>query len=129
MSRLTASRLVTPVVTVLTGLVMLGAAAAAGQVDTGIAMLAGTMVYAAVLVVLGGRSEIVGVLSGLPADERMASINVRATAVGGSVALIAALGGFIWEVAHGREGLEFVAIDVLGFAAYFAALVWLRWRG
>jgi len=68
------------------------------------------------------------VLRGQPADERLASFNLAATAVAGVVAIVAAIAGFLWEIAHGRSGFEFALVAAAG-VGYLVALLWFRRRG
>ncbi len=85
--------------------------------------------YSAFLVVFGDRSETIGVLGGRPADERLASFNIAATAVAGTAAILVAIGGFLWAIAHGQSGSDFALVAASAGIAYLAALLWFRWRG
>ncbi len=62
-------------------------------------MFAVMVVYSGVLLAFGGRNETVGVLGGRPADERLASFNILATAFAGIAAIVVAIGGFLWAIA------------------------------
>ena len=79
--------------------------------------------------VFGSRSETVGALGGRPADERLASFNILATAVAGTVALLVAIAGFLWATAHGHNGNDFAVVAAAGEIAYIGALLWFRLRG
>ena len=126
--RMTTDRLFMPVFSVLTGALLGGASWVGGQPGLGLVMFAIMAGYATVLFLFGGRSETVATLGGRPTDERFASFNLRATAVAGTVAMLAALAGFLWEIAHGRDGLAYALVDAAAGLAYLVALAWLRWR-
>jgi hypothetical protein len=118
-----------PAFGLLMGAVMLAASAVGGQPGIGLGMFAVMAIYSAVLMIFGGRSETVGVLRGQPADERLASFDLAATAVAGTVAILVALGGFLWQIAHGQSGSDFALVAAAAGIGYLVALLWLRWRG
>jgi hypothetical protein len=118
-----------PAVALLLGALFFAASALGGQPLLGIGMFAVMAVYGLALVLFGGRSETVGVLRGQPVDERLAGFSVVATAVAGIAAILVALGGFLWQIAHGESGAEYVLVATAGGLAYLGALVWLRLRG
>ena len=117
-----------PAFGLLLGVLLFAASAIGGQPVVGIGMLAVMAIYSLVLVALGGRSEIVGVLRGQPVDERLAGFNLVATAVAGLAAILVALGGFVWQIAHGQTGTDFAVVAAVAGIGYLVALVWLRWR-
>jgi hypothetical protein len=117
-----------PAFGLLLGVLLFAASAIGGQPVVGIGMLAVMAIYSLVLVAFGGRSEIVGVLRGQPVDERLAGFNLVATAVAGLAAILVALGGFVWQIAHGQTGTDFAVVAAVGGIGYLVALVWLRWR-
>ena len=118
-----------PAFGVLMGVAMLAASAIGGQPALGLGMLAVMTLYSAFLVVVGDRSETAALLRGQPADERLSRFDVLATAVAGFVAIVVAIGGFLWEIAHGRSGSDFALVAAAAGIAYLAALLWFRWRG
>ncbi len=67
-------------------------------------------------------------LRGQPADERLSQFDVLATAVAGFVAVVVAIGGFLWQIAHGQDGSDFALVAAAAGIAYLASLLWLRWR-
>lgn len=117
-----------PAFGLLMGAAMFAASAMGGQPALGLGMFAVMALYSAVLVVVGGRSETVAVLRGQPADERLSQFGVLATAVAGFVAVVVAIGGFLWQIAHGQGGFDFALVAAAAGIAYLAALLWLRWR-
>ena len=118
-----------PAFGVLMGVAMLAASAIGGQPALGLGMLAVMTLHSAFLVVVGDRSETAALLRGQPADERLSQFDVLATAVAGFVAIVVAIGGFLWEIAHGRSGSDFALVAAAAGIAYLAALLWFRWRG
>jgi hypothetical protein len=118
-----------PAFALLVGVLFFAAAAIGGQLVLGIGMFVTMAIYSAFLVAFGGRSETVGVLRGQPADERLASFNLAATAVAGLGAILVALGGFLWQIAHGQSGSDFALVAAAAGIGYLVALLWFRWRG
>jgi hypothetical protein len=123
------ARWVTPAISLVLGVLLGGAAAIGGQPSLGAAMLAVMVAYSAILVVFGGRSDTMGVLSGQPVDERYATIGIHATALAGVAAILVAMGGFLWAIAHGESGNDFALVVATAGIAYLAALLWYRVRG
>ena len=119
----------TPAFGILLGVLFFGASALGGQPAVGLAMFAVMVAWSGFLLLFGGRSETIGTIGGRPADERLASFGIIATAVAGTVALLVALAGFLWETANGQSGTEFAIVAAAGGIGYLAALLWLRWRG
>ncbi len=122
-------RWMTPALCLLVGMVFLGGSAIGGDPGGGVGMLVVMVVYALVLVLLGERSETVGILTGRPADERLATFSMHATAVAGIGAILVALGGFVWSVAHGQSGNDFAIVAASAGICYLGALLWFRLRG
>jgi len=118
-----------PALGLLLGVAFLAAWAVRGQPMFGLGMFAVMAIYSAILVAFGGRNEIVGVLRGQPADERLAGHDLAATAVAGVTAILVALGGFLWQVAHGQSGFDFALVAGAAGMGYLVALLRFRWRG
>jgi hypothetical protein len=118
-----------PIIALVLGALLLAASALGGQPGLGLGMFAIMALYSGVLVVFGDRSETIAVLGGRPADERLASFNIQATAVAGTAAIIVALAGFLWAVAHGQSGSDFALVNAVAGIAYLVALLWFRSRG
>ena len=123
------ARWLVPAVAIGLGLMVFAAAAIGGQPRLGLGMLAVMTVYAGFLVVLGGRSETVGVLAGRPTDERLRMFDLVATAVAGIVAIVVAIAGFGWSIANGQSGLDFALVAAAAGVGYLGTLIWLRLRG
>ncbi len=118
-----------PAFGLLMGAAMFAASATGGQPGLGLGMFAIMAIYSAVLVAFGGRSETIAVLGGRPADERFASFGLQATAVAGTIAIVVAVAGFLWQIAHGQSGSDFAVVAAAAGIGYLAALLYLRWRG
>ncbi len=119
----------TPAFAILLGALFFVASALGGKPDVGLSMFAVMALWGGFLVIFGGRSEIVGAIGGRPSDERFASFNITATAVAGTVALLVAIAGFLWDTAHGQSGNELAMVIAAGGIGYLGAILWLRWRG
>jgi hypothetical protein len=117
-----------PAFGLLVGVLFFAASAIGGQPVVGVGMFAAMAIYSVVLVAFGGRSETVGVLRGQPADERLAGFNMAATAAAGLAAILVALGGFLWQIAHGQSGSDFALVAAVAGLGYLVALVWFRWQ-
>jgi hypothetical protein len=113
------SRWTVPALSVLMGLVLLGAAAYGGQPVLGLGLLAVMTLYGLVVLTGGKREAIRGVRGG-GRDERPALIDLRATAYSGLVVTAAIIGGFIYELAQGRDGRPYTWLAILSGAAYAA---------
>jgi hypothetical protein len=118
-----------PALGLFLGVLLLAASTTGGQPVLGLGMFAVMAIYSAILVVFGGRSETIAVLGGRPADERLASFNILATAVAGTVAIVVAIAGFLWSIAHGQSGNDFAVVAAAAGIGYLGAIVWFRWRG
>jgi hypothetical protein len=92
-------------------------------------------ICAAVFVALAGvfrfatGSETLQGLGGPGRDERWAMIDLRASALAGLVTILAIIGAWVWEIAHGRDGSPYGELAALGGVAYIVAVALLRWRG
>jgi hypothetical protein len=110
------------------GAIMFGASAAGGKPGLGVALFV-IMAVVGLVVLLGGASETVRGLRGDGRDERFEMVDLRATAFSGLVASFGVIGGFLFEIAHGRSGMPFTWLGALAGIAYVAAVVVLRLRG
>ena len=86
------------------------------------------VVIAAVFYFGSARSETLGALGGSGRDERWAAIDLRASAFGGFVVIIAAMGAWLYELADGRDGSPHGQLLAVGGLAYILAIAYLRWR-
>lgn len=86
------------------------------------------MSVVALLILAGGRSDLVRGLRGDGRDEYWARIDLHATALAGSFAIGLILVMCVWEWAHGRDGTPYVQLGALTGVAYVASIGFLRWR-
>jgi hypothetical protein len=86
------------------------------------------MSVVAVLILAGGRFDLVRGLRGDGRDEYWARIDLHATALAGSFAIGLILVMCVWEWAHGRDGTPYVQLGALTGVAYVASIGILRWR-
>ena len=116
-----------PLFSVALGVVFGAALWAGGEASVGVQAL-GVMVVVGLVLLLGGRSEMIRGLRGDGRDEYWERIDVHATALAGIVAITAILVMCAWEWAHGRDGSPYVQLGAISGVAYVAALGLLRWR-
>lgn len=86
------------------------------------------MSVVALLILAGGRFDLVRGLRGDGRDEYWARIDLHATALAGSFAIGLILVMCVWEWAHGRDGTPYVQLGALTGVAYVASIGFLRWR-
>ena len=84
--------------------------------------------YALVLRAFQSRSDMASVLSGLPRDERWASINVRALSIAAQVIAIVLVVGFLVTQFTGGDADTYARLGAIFAVAYLIGLVWYRWR-
>ncbi|HEX6024171.1 MAG TPA: hypothetical protein VFZ00_19430 [Solirubrobacter sp.] len=112
---------------VFLGAVMFAAFAIGDNVGQGIASFLIMAALGAVFL-FGRRSETLQGLGGPGRDERWAMIDLRATAVAGSVTILCVIGAWLYDVARGEDGSEFALIGAIGGVSYVIAVAVLRWR-
>jgi hypothetical protein len=128
MSRVMRSRWMLPALCVVIGLAYLVAAGIGHQLELGAEMFGVTVVFAIGLI-FGRRSETVrGFTQADARDERFAALDLRATAVAGTVVVIAILIAFMVSLARGDSGEPYVWLGTLAGLAYLIALGVLRAR-
>jgi len=123
------SKWLVPVVGLVIGLLMaaalLGHDASPGQALLAFAIVAG---YALALRFLQSRSDLAGVLSGLPADERWESINQRALSLAAQLLAVALVVAFLVTQFAGADSTPYAWLGALFAVAYLGGLVWYRGR-
>jgi K+-transporting ATPase A subunit len=128
MRRPSAAELTVPVVAVAGGIVYLVAGLIGGQSRFGVAGLVVMVVFAGVLLLVRRRSETVkGLLD--RRDERINTIDLRATALAGGVVLAALFVAFAVSIARGGSGAPYDWLLGLGGLAYLVSVVVMRLRG
>jgi hypothetical protein len=116
-----------PLVCVLLGLAFLAVFWISGNPGAGLGSLA-VMVGYGLLLLVGGRSEIVRTLRGQAPDERYGMFDLRATAITGTVTLSVLVWGTLYQLAQGQDPGPYVLILAIAAVTYLASLLWLRWR-
>jgi hypothetical protein len=99
-----------------------------GHPGVGVSSLVGLTAFG-LFFLLAGRSETVRGLRGDGRDERFAQIDLQATAVAGSVLLVALIVAWLVAIARGQSGNPYGWLLAIGGLAYLLAVAWFRWRG
>lgn len=121
------SRWAVPSLAIGIGAVYLIASALGGRLTGGMIML-GVMVAYAVFLMIGGKSDVVQMLRGQPADERYKHIETRATVIAANVLAVFVVALAVIEFAKGRDGSPYTLIAFVFGVTYILSLIWLRWR-
>ncbi len=117
-----------PLVGLTIGIAYLIAAWISGNPVLGLEMFAIMLLFTGGLVIAARRSETLkGLMDGR--DERITSIDLKATALAGGVVLITVIGAFVVEIARGQDGLPYSWLGALGGVSYIGAVIALRLRG
>ena len=124
---MTANRWFLPAFSVFLGVLCFAAFWAGGNLDDGLFAL-GLMTGIGVLVLSGGRSEMIRGLRGDGRDEYWERIDTRATLFSGLVTLTVIIGMCLWEWGHGRDGSPYTALGAIGGVAYLMGLAMSRLR-
>jgi hypothetical protein len=121
------SKWTAPAFAVGLGVLIWGAAIVGGQPSVGLMFLV-VMTLIGLGTLLGGRSETVRALRGDGADERFALIDLRATALTGLALTVAIIAAFTYELAAGRDGLQYAWLGAIGGLTYLVSIIVLRLR-
>jgi hypothetical protein len=124
---MTANKWFLPGFSVFLGLLCLAAFWAGGNPDDGVFAL-GLMTAIGVLVLVGGRSEMIRGLRGDGRDEYWERIDMRATLFSGVLTLAVIIGMCLWEWGHGRDGSPYTALGAIAGVAYLVGLAISRLR-
>lgn len=125
---ITRSKWFLPAFSLVLGLVMLAVSWLGGSLGQGLISLA-VLAGFGLIVLLAGRSETVRGLRGDGRDERFAQIDLQATAVAGSVLLVALIVAWLVTITRGQSGNPYGWLLAIGGLAYLLAVAWFRWRG
>ena len=110
------------------GFIWIAAFAIGGDTAGGVQSFGVMAVVAAVFAFGASRSETIGGLGGPGRDERWAAIDLRATAITGSVLITVVIGAFLYEVANGRDGEPYSQLGAIGGLTYVIAWIAARLR-
>ena len=116
-----------PLFSLALGLVFLGALWVGGDRGGGISALV-VMSVLGLLILAGGRSELIRGLRGDGRDEYWQRLDIHATVLAGNVAIGLIIGMCVWEWAHGRDGTPYAQLGAITGVAYIVAVGVLRWR-
>ena len=84
--------------------------------------------YALALRVLQSHSDVASLLSGMPGDERWASINSRALAAAAQVVAVVLVVAFLIVQFGGGDATPYAGIAAVFGVSYLGALAWIRSR-
>ena len=110
------------------GLVMLAVSWLGGNLGEGLISLA-VLAGFGLLILLAGRSETIRGLRGDGRDERIAQIDLQATAVAGLAVIVALIVAWLVATARGQSGSPYDWLLAIGGLAYALAVAYFRWRG
>jgi hypothetical protein len=116
-----------PLFSIALGVVFFAALWVGGEQRAGFGSLA-VMSALGLLILVGGRSELIRGLRGDGRDEYWQRIDVHATALAGNFAIGLIIGMCVWEWAHGRDGTPYSQLGAITGVAYVVAVGMLRWR-
>ena len=123
------SRWVVPAVGFVLGLLFaaaeLGRQASLVQAAVAFAIVAG---YAIALRMLQSRSDMASLLSGMPRDERWASINLRALSLAAQLIAVVLVGAFLVTQFGGGDSTPYAWLGAVFALGYLGGLVWYRSR-
>jgi hypothetical protein len=118
-----------PIVGFILGLLIaaaeLGRQASPAQAILAFAFVAG---YVILLRVLQSRSDMASLLSGLPRDERWASINLHALSLAAQLVAVVLVFAFLATEFAGGDALPYAWVGVIFAVGYLGGLVWYRSR-
>lgn len=117
------------VVGVILGLA-LGVAELVGSGEAWRALVSGgiPIAYAAVVTIVGRRSDSISVLAGRPIDERAAHVSEEASTWAFGLTAIGVVGAVGWQTATNGDWLPYAAIAVVMAMAYLGSLLVLHLR-
>jgi peptidoglycan/LPS O-acetylase OafA/YrhL len=126
--QITRTRWFLPLFAVALGVLAFIAQWIGGDPDSGLisfAILAGF----GLLVLLGGRSEMIRGLRGDGSDERFRKIDIHATAIAGLAVISAIIIASLVELARGHNPGPYGWLAAIGAIAYLGAIIVFRMRG
>jgi hypothetical protein len=122
------SRLWAPLYSLGLGAIVFAAFAIGGNAADGAKAFTLFVIVAAGFWFGASRSDTLGRLGGTGRDERWAAIDLRASAFGGFVVILAAAGAWLYELAQGDDGDPYGRLLAVGGVAYIAAIAFLHRR-
>ncbi len=123
------SKGVVPIVGFILGLLIaaaeLGRHASPTQAAVAFAIVAG---YAIALRLLQSKSDMASLLSGVPRDERWASINLHALSLAGQLVAVVLVLAFLTTEFAGGDAMPYAWVGATFAVGYLGGLVWYRSR-
>jgi hypothetical protein len=116
-----------PLFSVGLGVACLAAFWARGDLESGFLSLA-IMGGFGLVILVGGRSDLIRALRGDGRDEYWERIDVHATALAGMAVITAVILMCLWEWGHGRDGSPYAQLGAIGGVPYVLGIVGLRLR-
>jgi hypothetical protein len=98
-----------------------------GDLESGLVSLA-IMGGFGLVILVGGRSDLIRGLRGDGRDEYWERIDIHATAIAGLAVITAVIVMCLWEWGHGRDGSPYAQLGAIGGVAYVLGIVGLRLR-
>ena len=125
---ITRSKWFLPAFSLVLGLIMLAVSWLGGSPVQGVISLAVLAAFGLVIL-LAGRSETVRGLRGDGRDERVAQIDLQATALSGLAVIVALIVAWLVATARGQSGSPYGWLLAIAGLTYLLAVAWFRWRG
>jgi len=123
------SRWVMPGLALVLGAVFMAAQWIGGHPAAGAASFAIMAAFAAILVLLDGRSGAVAIMRRPARDERARNIDLAATAFAGGVVILVIIVAVMVQLARGEDPSPYAQLGAVGGVAYLVALVGMQRRG
>ena len=125
---ITRSKWFLPAFSLVLGLVMLAVSWLGGSLGQGLISLAVLAAFG-LIILLAGRSETVRGLRGDGRDERVAQIDLQATALSGLAVIVALIVAWLVATVRGQSGNPYGWLLAIAGLTYVLAVAWFRWRG
>ena len=123
------SRWLMPSVALMLGGVYLAAQWIGGDATGGLISFGIMAVFAAILVLLDGRSGAIEIMRRPARDERARNIDLAATAFAGIVVITIILVAVMVQFARGEDPSPYAQLGAVGGVAYLIALIGMQRRG
>ena len=123
------SRWVMPAFALVLGAVFMAAQWIGGDATGGLISFGIMAAFAALLVVLEGRSGAIAIMRRPARDERARNIDLAATAFAGIVLITVILVAVMVQFARGEDPSPYAHLGAVGGVAYLVALVGMQRRG
>jgi hypothetical protein len=123
------SRWLMPGIALVLGGVFMAAQWIGGHPGAGAVSFAIMAAFAAILVVLEGRSDAVAIMRRPGRDERARNLDLAASAFAGGVVITVIIAAVMVQLARGEDPSPYAQLGAVAGVAYLVALVGLQRRG